>query len=145
MEQLQNRMQQMESLMESLNSEQRGQLQDMMQSMMGEMGLEGELSELASHLGQMFPQERAQSYPFRGDDPLTMQEAMRMMEEMAKLEEMESSLKGVRGPDEIPDADVEQLRELLATMPHNSWRTCESWRASWKKPATCSVRATAWN
>ena len=113
MEQLQNRMQQMESLMESLNSEQREQLKDMMQSMMGEMGLEGELSELASHLGQMFPQERAQSYPFRGDDPLTMQEAMRMMEEMAKLEEMESSLKGVRGPDEIPDADVEQLRELL--------------------------------
>ena len=113
MEQLNDRMQQMESLMASLSPEQREQLQDLMQSMMGEMGMQQELSELASHLGQMFPQERGQSYPFRGDDPLTMQEAMRMMEELAQLEELEHSLKGARSPDEIPDADIEQLRELL--------------------------------
>lgn len=113
LEQLQDRMQQMESLMQSLSPEQRDQLQELMQSMMDDMGLQQEMAELASHLDQMFPQERPQGYPFRGDDPLTMQEAMRLMEELSQLEELEQNLKGIRNPEDIPDADIAQLRELL--------------------------------
>ncbi len=113
MEQLSDRMQQMDSLMNSLSPEQREQMQDLMQSMMGDMDLQGEMSELASHMAQMFPQERGQNYPFRGDNPLEMQEAMRLMEELAQLEELEHNLKGARSPEDIPQADVEKLRELL--------------------------------
>ena len=113
MEQLHDRMQQMESLMESLTPEQRGQLQELMDSMLSDMELQNEAMELASYLSEIFPQERPDRYPFRGEDPITLKEAMRLMEEMAKLEELEKDIKGVQYADEIPEALVDEVRELL--------------------------------
>ena len=113
LEQLRDRMQQMDSLMESLSPEQREQLQQLSDSMMSEMGLQEEMQELAANLGQLFPMERPSNYQFRGDDPVTLQEAMRLMEQMAEMEQLEASLKRAQYGDEIPDADIEQVRQML--------------------------------
>ena len=106
-------MQQMESLMQSLSPGQREQLQQLMDSMMSDMGLQNEMMELAANLSELFPQDRPQDYQFRGDDPVTLQEAMRLMEEMAQMEELEAALRRAQQGDEIPEADVEKVRELL--------------------------------
>ena len=113
MEQMNDRAQQMESFMQSLSPEQRQQMQDVMQSMFSDMQLQEEIQELASHLSEIFPQERPNKYPFRGDDPVTLKEAMRLMEEMANFEALEKDIKGVQFSNEIPDAMVDQVRELL--------------------------------
>ncbi|MSQ28817.1 MAG: VWA domain-containing protein [Dehalococcoidia bacterium] len=113
LDQLQDRAQQMQSLMESLSPEQRAELQQLSESMMQEMGLQDQMAELAASLSQLFPQDRPSDYQFRGDDPVTLQEAMRLMEEMAKTEELEASLKRAQTGADIPDADVAAMRELL--------------------------------
>ncbi len=113
LEQLQDRMQQMQSLMQSLSPEQRQQLEDVMESLMSEMGLQEEMQELAYNLSEIFPGERPQDYQFGGDDPVTLQEAMRLMEEMSKFEDLERQLKGLQTADEIPESTVEEVRRLL--------------------------------
>ncbi|MEK7215324.1 MAG: VWA domain-containing protein, partial [Chloroflexota bacterium] len=113
LDQLQDRAQQVQSLMESLSPEQRAELQQLSESMMQEMGLQDQMAELAANLSQLFPQDRPGDYQFRGDDPVTLQEAMRLMEEMAKMEALEASLKRAQTGADIPDADVEAMRELL--------------------------------
>ncbi len=113
MEQLHDRGQQMESFMQSLPSEQRQQMQELMESMFSDMQLQEQMQELASHLSEIFPQERPNKYPFRGDDPVTLKEAMRLMEEMAKMEALEKDIKGAQFNAEIPDAMIDQVRELL--------------------------------
>jgi len=113
LEQLHDRMQQMQSLMDSLSAEQRQQMQDLMDSMMSEMGMQEELQELAYNLAQMFPGERPQDYAFRGDDPLTLQEAMRLMEEMSKFEDLDKQLRSLQFSDDIPESTVEEVRRLL--------------------------------
>jgi len=113
LDQLQDRAQQMQSLMDSLSVEQRTELEQLSQSLMEEMGLQNEMAELAANLGQLFPQDRPGNYRFRGDDPVTLQEAMRLMEEMARMEDLEASLKRAQTGNDIPEADVEAMRELL--------------------------------
>jgi len=113
LDQLHDRSQQLQSLMQSLAPDQRRQMDDLMQSMYEQMGMQDEMQELAQNLSELYPMERPESYPFRGDNDLSMQEAMRLMEEMAKLEELEQDLRAAQHAPEIPDATIDQVRELL--------------------------------
>ncbi|MBI2886608.1 MAG: VWA domain-containing protein [Chloroflexi bacterium] len=113
LEQLQDRMEQMESLMQSLSPQQREQLQELMESMLSDMQLQDQMQELAANLSQLFPQERPNRYPFRGDDPVTLKEAMRLMEEMGKMDELEKELRNAQFTDEVPQVDTQKVRELL--------------------------------
>lgn len=113
LDQLNERSQQMQSLMDSLSPEQRRQMQDLMQSLYDEMGMQEEMQELARHLQQMYPSEERQDYPFRGDESVTMQEAMRLMDEMARLQDLEQDLRAAQHAPEIPESTIEEVRELL--------------------------------
>src|SRR5438046_4812427 len=62
MEHLQQQMQRMENLLNSMSPEQRAQLQGAMQSLLQDEALQGELAELAGHLGQMMPQMGQRQY-----------------------------------------------------------------------------------
>jgi uncharacterized protein with von Willebrand factor type A (vWA) domain len=129
LEQLGQQLAQMQSLLQSLSPEQRRQLDELMRSLfLQDERLEAALSQLAMHLGELLDQDDlVRRYPFRGEEEVTLAEAMRLMNELQQLDALEQELGGVRrledlerlSPGEVerllgPEArqDLERLQEL---------------------------------
>jgi uncharacterized protein with von Willebrand factor type A (vWA) domain len=114
LEQMQAQMQAMQSLMESMPSDQRQQLQGLMADKFGDAELEAELSELAQNLDFLNPNsDQSPSYPFRGDEGIDFEAAMRLMDEMHDIDDLERDLERAQYTGELEQVDLDQLRELL--------------------------------
>ena len=114
MDQIGRQIAQMQSLMRSMSPEQRQQLQDMMQAaLLQDERLDAALSQLAQTLGQLMPlDEMSRRYDFRGDDTVTLDEAMRLMDELGQLDRLERQVRGAQSPadlDKIKPEDVDRL------------------------------------
>src|ERR671936_633254 len=94
LEQLAARMQAMASLMQSMSPQMRQQLQDMMDSLIGDDRLRADLMRLAANLSQLLPfqEMEGQRYPFSGDQPLSLMEAMAMMQRLQGMKELEAQM-----------------------------------------------------
>jgi uncharacterized protein with von Willebrand factor type A (vWA) domain len=114
LEQLGQRMAAMQSLMQSLSPGQRQQLEEMMRSLfLQDERLEAAMRQLGMHLADLLPlDEMAQRYPFQGDQELSLQEAMRLMEELQKMDALERELKGVRKLEDLDRLDAARVEEL---------------------------------
>ena len=114
MEQLGQRMAAMQSLMQSLSPGQRQQLDEMMRSLfMKDERLEAAMRQLGMHLSDLLPiDEMAQRYPFQGDQEMNLQEAMRLMEELQKMDALERELKGVRKLEDLDQIDAAAVEQL---------------------------------
>jgi uncharacterized protein with von Willebrand factor type A (vWA) domain len=115
LEQMGRQMAQFQSLMQSLSPGQRQQLDEMMRSlMMRDERLEAAMSQLAMHLSELMPMdEMAQRYPFRGDEDLSLEQAMQLMDELSRLDQLERELKGVRDLGDLDRIEPERVEELL--------------------------------
>ena len=115
LEQLARQMAQMQSLLNSMSPEQRGQLEEMMRSLfLKDERLEAALAQLGMHLEELMPQdEMGRRYDFRGADQLTMDQAMRLMEELQQMDRLESELRRVQGPDDLQKIDPAEVERLL--------------------------------
>jgi uncharacterized protein with von Willebrand factor type A (vWA) domain len=115
MEQIAQQSGQMQSLLGSMSPGQRRQLQDMMQSLfLQDERLEAELAQLGMNLGQLMPLDQfRKNYQFRGDDDLTMKQAMELMDELQQLDQLERQLQRVRDPNDLEKIDPEQMERLL--------------------------------
>jgi uncharacterized protein with von Willebrand factor type A (vWA) domain len=114
LEQMAKQMGQMQSLMQSLTPGQRQQLQEMMQSLFArDERLEAEMAQLAMNLEELLPMDSLRRpYDFKGDENMTLQEAMRVMEELQQMDQLERELRRARDPGDLDDinrADVERL------------------------------------
>ena len=114
LEQIGRQMAQMQSLMQSLSPGQRAELDAMMRSLfMQDERLEAAMSQLAMHLSEQLPMdEMARRYPFRGDEEVTLQEAMRLMDELQRLESLEREVRGVRDPADLQNIDRQEMEAL---------------------------------
>ena len=115
LDQLGRQMAQMQSLMQSMTPGQRQQLDDMTRSLlMRDERLEAAMSQLAMQLSELLPmEEMAQRYPFRGDEDVSLEQAMQLMDEMNRLDQLERELKGVRDLADLDRIPPEQVEELL--------------------------------
>jgi len=114
MERLHRSGQQMESLLNSLPQEMRQSLQDLLQSVLNDRELREELAALAANLEYLYPsREHQREYPFQGDESLTLAEAMDVMEDLQKLDELERQLKKTQQGGALGEVDEQALRELL--------------------------------
>src|SRR5213594_623112 len=115
LEQLGRRAAQMQSLLDSMSPGQRRQLQEMMSSLfMKDERLEAEMAQLAMHLDQLgLTEDMRRRYDFRGDDELTMREAMKLMDELQQMEELERQLRRVQSPDDLEKIDPVDVEKLL--------------------------------
>src|SRR6266566_5308418 len=106
---------QLQSLLDSMSPGQRRQLQEMMSSLfMKDERLEAEMAQLAMHLDQLgLTEEFRRRYDFRGDDDLTMREAMKLMDELQQMEELERQLRRVQSPDDLERIDPVDVEKLL--------------------------------
>jgi uncharacterized protein with von Willebrand factor type A (vWA) domain len=101
-------------LMDSMSPQQREQLQGMMQAIMQDPDLQEQMARLQQNLGQLMrPEDWRRSYDFGGDEPLSLQEAMRMMDRLQQYDELEQELKGVRDWQDFANLDDDRVRDLL--------------------------------
>jgi uncharacterized protein with von Willebrand factor type A (vWA) domain len=115
MQQMGEQIAQAQSLMESLSPDQRAQLQEMMRSLMlQDERLEAQLAQLAMNLGELLPMdEMRRRYDFRGDEDVTFQEAMRLMEELQKMDQLERQVRRTQGPEDLENIDPAEVERLL--------------------------------
>ena len=112
LEQIGQRMAAMQSLMQSLSPEQRAQLDEMMRSLfLKDERLEAAMRQLGMHLSELIDQ-MAQRYPFRGDEPVGLEEAMRLMEEMQQLDALERELRGMRSLEDLGKLDPHEVAKI---------------------------------
>src|SRR6266481_2895388 len=115
LEQMGKQMGQMQSLMESLTPGQRQELQQMMQSLFArDERLEAEMAQLAMNLEELLPMDALRRpYDFKGDENVTMQEAMRVMEELQQMDQLERELRRAKEPGDLDDIKREDVERLL--------------------------------
>src|SRR6516225_2108283 len=104
LEQLGRQAGQMQSLLDSMSPGQRRQLQEMMSSLfMQDVRLD--------QLG--LTEEFRRRYDFRGDDDVTMREAMKLMDELQQMEELERQLRRVQSPNDLEKIDPADVKKLI--------------------------------
>ncbi len=113
-QQMQQQIAGMQNLLDSLPQDMRQQLQDLLTDKVGDPELQAELSELAGNLELMYPmRDMRNQYPFRGDEELDLEQAMRLMDRMQSMDELESQLERTQYGGDLEDIDEEKVRELL--------------------------------
>jgi len=112
--QMQHQIASMQSLLDSLPTDMRRQLQDLLTEKIADPGLMRDLQELSINLDILAPmRELRNQYPFRGDEELDLMEAMRLMDRLQGLDELEKQLERTQYGGTLDDIDEEKLRELL--------------------------------
>ncbi|MGI9059230.1 MAG: vWA domain-containing protein [Ktedonobacteraceae bacterium] len=120
-EQMQQQMAAMQGIMDNLSSEQRQELQDLMEQLMGDDRIRVDMMELAQNLEAIAPSEQMRTrFPFRGNESLPMNEAMRMMSRLQQMEGLEDQFDEARRMDNLEAIDSEKVKELLGNDEYES-------------------------
>ena len=120
-EQMQQQMAAMQGIMDNLSPEQRQELQDLMEQLMGDDRIRVDLMELAMNLEALAPIEQARTrFPFRGDESLPFNEAMRMMNRLQQMEGLEDQIQEARRLDNLEAIDSNKVKDLLGDEEYQS-------------------------
>src|SRR5438094_884339 len=112
LEHLQRQMAQMQSLLQSMSPEAREELRQMMDALLQDDSRRVELARLSGFMQAMMPpSELSERDAFFGEDPLSMGEAMGLMERLQQMDRLESQLE--RGSFRPDDVDRSLAQELL--------------------------------
>ena len=113
-EQLQRQIAQMQSLMHSLSPETRQSLEDLMESRLLDDELRMEMAQLAANLETLFPSDELSGlYPFQGEEQVSWDEAMKLMEKLQSIEDLERQVQRARASRGLEGIDAKKLREVL--------------------------------
>jgi uncharacterized protein with von Willebrand factor type A (vWA) domain len=120
-EQMQQQMAAMQGIMDNLSPEQRQELQNLMEQLMGDDRIRVDLMELAMNLEALAPMEQARTrFPFRGDESLPFNEAMRMMNRLQQMEGLEDQFREARRLDDLEAIDSQKVKDLLGNEEYQS-------------------------
>jgi len=120
-EQMQQQMAAMQGIMDNLSPEQRQELQGLMEQLMGDDRIRVDLMELAQNLEALSPMEQMRTrFPFRGDESLPLNEAMRMMSHLQQMEGLEDQFQEARRLDDLEAIDSEKVKHLLGDEEYQS-------------------------
>lgn len=123
---LKERMAQAQSLLNSLAPSARQALNDLLNSIIDANGLREEMNEFAFHMQMLLPTpDMESSYIFQGEEPLSLQEALRLMEDLQRIDQLENQLDSVRWGKPLEAIDAERLREMLGEEAHQA---LEQWK-----------------
>src|SRR5205085_2119214 len=102
----------MQSLLQSLSPEARDELRRLMDELLQDDALRLELARLAGNMQSLMPPgELTERYPFFGDEPMSMQQAMGLMERLQAMDRLESQLE--RGSVRLDGVDRGLADQLL--------------------------------
>ncbi len=121
LEQMQQRMAAMQAIMDNLSPEQRRELEELVDQMLGDDRIRFDMMELAQNLAMMAPEDQPRTrFPFRGNETLPLNEAMRMMNRLQQMEGLEEQFSEARRLDNIEAIDSEKVKELLGDEEYQS-------------------------
>ncbi|HEY8812123.1 MAG TPA: VWA domain-containing protein [Candidatus Dormibacteraeota bacterium] len=119
MEHLQKQMAQMQSLLRSMSPEAREELARMMDELLQDDSLRLELAKLGALMEAMMPpSDLSERYPFFGEEPTSLQQAMDLMGRLQGIDRLESQLE--RGSFRLDDVDRGLAEQLLGPQARNS-------------------------
>jgi uncharacterized protein with von Willebrand factor type A (vWA) domain len=114
MKHMQQQIDAMDALMRAMTPEMRRQLEEMMRSLLQDTSLQADLAQLARNLAQMLPQRSLrEAFNFSGDDPVTLQEALKLMGELNRMEDLERSLTSAMRSTDTSNLDTDEIARLL--------------------------------
>ncbi len=109
----------MRSLWQSMSGAMRDQLEELLGAAFNDPGLQEAMNELADTLGQLMPMD-GYEHALSGDEPLTLAEALGLMDEMNRLSDVEDQIRSARGPGDLAAVDPEQVERLAGTAARRS-------------------------
>ena len=113
-EQIQQQQMAMQGILDNLSPEQRQELQNLMEQLLGDDRIRVDMMELAQNLEAVMPMEQVRTrFPFRGDESLPFNEAMRMMSRLQQMEGLEDQFQEARRMDSLEAIDSEKVKSLL--------------------------------
>jgi uncharacterized protein with von Willebrand factor type A (vWA) domain len=113
-EQMQSQVAAMNALLDSLPPEMRRQLHELIMDKVADPELQRALQELSINLDILDPSQEGQGqYPFRGDEEIDLLQALRLMDDLQGLDDLEKQLERTQYGGNLDDIDEERLRELL--------------------------------
>ena len=111
---MEKQMSQMQTLLNSMSSEQRNELQDMMDALLRDNRLQWDLFELSYNMARLNPEAFDNSrFSLTGDEPLSLQEALRLMGDLSSMDETEEQLRQAIRSNDPSHLDEEQIGRLL--------------------------------
>jgi len=112
-ENLQRQMASMQSLMDSMSPGMRQELEDMLGASMSDSMMR-DIGELASLMYDMFPfDDMANEYPFMGDESVTLDQAMQLMERLQDMDRLDKQMETAARRGGVEDVDLDQVEEHL--------------------------------
>ena len=112
-ERLQNQIAQAQSLLDSLSPGDRAELENVLQSMLDD-ATQYELAKLAANLEALFPtDDLRRQYPFSGEESISYNEALKLMETLQKMDRLEAQLRGSQYNRSLDTVDEQLVRELM--------------------------------
>ena len=101
----------MRSLWNSMSPDMRSQLEELLGAAFADPGLQSAMNELADTLSQLVPTD-GYEHGMQGDQPLTLAEALGLMDEMNQLSDMEDVVRSARSSDDLDPLDADQVERL---------------------------------
>lgn len=103
----------MQSLLDSMTPEMRSELDEMLSQLFQDGDLQRDLAELMANLDDLFPTGNDRDMPFMGDEPITLQEALRLMGDMQGLEDLEKDLMEAVRSNDASQLNTDTIEHLL--------------------------------
>jgi len=126
LERLQQQVIQAQSLLNSLSTEQRSALEALLNSVLDD-DMRYELDRLGTNLQILSPYDLTGSqYDFLGRETISYSEALKLMELLQKMDQLESQLKNSRYTQSIDEVDKSLVRELLGEQSAEDLEAIES-------------------
>ncbi len=120
-EQMRQQQAAMQGIMDNLSPDQRQELMDLMDQMIGDDRIRVDMMELAENLEAVAPMENYRTrFPFRGNETLPFNEAMRMMGRMQQMEGLEDQFQEARRMDNLEAINSDMVKNLLGDDEYQS-------------------------
>jgi uncharacterized protein with von Willebrand factor type A (vWA) domain len=101
----------MRSLWQSMSPEMRDQLEGMLGAAFDDPGLQSAMNDLAETLSQLMPAD-SYDHAFSGDEPMTLAEALGLMDEMNQLSDMEDTVRSARAAEDLESLNANDVERL---------------------------------
>ncbi|MBI4306737.1 MAG: VWA domain-containing protein, partial [Chloroflexi bacterium] len=113
LDRLQSQMAQMQSLFNSMSPEMRQELAEMMSSAI-DPGTMQQLAELGALMNQLRPPDQlSRAYPFMGEESLTLDQAMQLMDQLQQLDNLERSMFEAAYTGDLDRLSSEEVERLI--------------------------------
>ena len=111
---MQGRMSQMESMMDSMPEGQKKELESLIDAMLAKEGMGSAMAELAYNLEYFMPKAGMKSsYPFEGNESVSMDQAMELMQKLQELDGLKKDIGRLGSVSSVKDINPEKIKEIL--------------------------------